>query len=101
MEKFDDISNLTYLNEASVLHNLRSRYQAKLIYVRLYSILCIFSESLNSDLLRSVLCRRQSVQEISDLHQDCRQALPGQEEERGTSSSIRHLGWSLQEHVEE
>ena len=34
-EKCEDMSNLTYLNEASVLHNLRSRYQAKLIYVRL------------------------------------------------------------------
>ena len=32
-EKCEDMSNLTYLNEASVLHNLRSRYQAKLIYV--------------------------------------------------------------------
>jgi len=31
-EKSEDMSNLTYLNEASVLHNLRSRYQAKLIY---------------------------------------------------------------------
>jgi len=31
-EKCEDMSNLTYLNEASVLHNLRSRYQAKLIY---------------------------------------------------------------------
>jgi hypothetical protein len=27
------MSNLTYLNEASVLHNLKARYQAKLIYV--------------------------------------------------------------------
>ena len=33
MEKFDDISNLTYLNEASVLWNLKARYVAKLIYV--------------------------------------------------------------------
>ena len=32
-EKCEDMSNLTYLNEASVLHNLRARYQAKLIYV--------------------------------------------------------------------
>ena len=35
-EKCEDMSNLTYLNEASVLHNLRSRYQAKLIYVRFF-----------------------------------------------------------------
>jgi hypothetical protein len=29
------MSNLTYLNDASVLHNLKQRYYAKLIYVRL------------------------------------------------------------------
>lgn len=34
-EKCQDMSNLTYLNEASVLHNLNARYQAKLIYVRI------------------------------------------------------------------
>merc|ERR1719151_291008 len=32
MEKFDDVSNMTYLNEASVLHNLKARYVSKLIY---------------------------------------------------------------------
>lgn len=32
-EKCEDMSNLTYLNDASVLHNLRERYRAKLIYV--------------------------------------------------------------------
>merc|ERR1719266_2820994 len=32
MEKFDDVSNMTYLNEASVLWNLKSRYVNKLIY---------------------------------------------------------------------
>lgn len=34
-EKCEDMSNLTYLNDASVLHNLKQRYYAKLIYVRL------------------------------------------------------------------
>ena len=33
-EKCEDMSNLTYLNEASVLWNLKSRYQSKMIYVR-------------------------------------------------------------------
>ena len=33
MEKFDDVSNMTYLNEASVLWNLKARYITKLIYV--------------------------------------------------------------------
>lgn len=32
-EKCEDMSNLTYLNDASVLHNLKQRYYAQLIYV--------------------------------------------------------------------
>lgn len=32
-EKCEDMSNLTYLNDASVLHNLKQRYYNKLIYV--------------------------------------------------------------------
>ncbi|VDK18600.1 unnamed protein product [Anisakis simplex] len=32
-EKTEDMSNLTILNDASVLHNLRARYAAMLIYV--------------------------------------------------------------------
>ena len=32
-EKCEDMSNLTYLNDASVLHNLKQRYFIKLIYV--------------------------------------------------------------------
>ncbi|CAG2223442.1 MYH6_7 [Mytilus edulis] len=31
-EMSEDMANLTYLNEASVLHNLRARYKAQLIY---------------------------------------------------------------------
>ncbi|XP_043208687.1 myosin heavy chain, muscle-like isoform X5 [Amphibalanus amphitrite] len=31
-EKCEDMSNLTYLNDASVLHNLKQRYYTKLIY---------------------------------------------------------------------
>lgn len=32
-EKAEDMSNLTYLNDASVLYNLKQRYYHKLIYV--------------------------------------------------------------------
>ena len=32
-EKIEDMANLTYLNEASVLHNLRQRYFSAIIYV--------------------------------------------------------------------
>jgi myosin protein heavy chain len=34
-DKADDMAELTHLNEASVVHNLHTRYQADLIYVRL------------------------------------------------------------------
>lgn len=32
-EKAEDMADLTFLNEASVLHNLKQRYYNKLIYV--------------------------------------------------------------------
>ena len=32
-EKLEDMADLTYLNEASVLYNLRARYTAGYIYV--------------------------------------------------------------------
>lgn len=32
-EMIEDMANLTYLNEAAVLHNLRSRYYNQIIYV--------------------------------------------------------------------
>lgn len=34
-DRVDDIADLTYLNEASVVHNLRLRYGSGAIYVRL------------------------------------------------------------------
>ena len=39
-EKCEDMSNLTYLNEASVLHNLKARYYSKLIYVSRKTVQC-------------------------------------------------------------
>lgn len=33
-ERVEDIANLTHLNEPSVVHNLRTRYQKDQIYVR-------------------------------------------------------------------
>lgn len=49
-EKIDDMANLTYLNEAAVLYNLRARYTASLIYV-----------SYNSCHLNSCHLRRQNI----------------------------------------
>ena len=34
-EKCEDMADLTYLNDATVLHNLRTRYASWLIYVSL------------------------------------------------------------------
>lgn len=35
-DRVDDIADLTFLNEASVVHNLRLRYGSGAIYVRRY-----------------------------------------------------------------
>ena len=40
-EKIEDMANLTYLNEASVLYNLRARYGSGLIYVSNVKHVCI------------------------------------------------------------
>lgn len=40
-EKIEDMAGLTYLNEATVLHNLRQRYYSSLIYVSAQTHLCI------------------------------------------------------------
>ena len=37
-EKCDDMVNLTYLNDASVFHNLEGRYKAKLIHTCEFSL---------------------------------------------------------------
>lgn len=36
-EKVEDMADLTILNEACVLHNLKQRYYSKLIYVSVLS----------------------------------------------------------------
>lgn len=35
-DKADDMAELTHLNEASVVHNIHTRYQSDLIYVSCY-----------------------------------------------------------------
>lgn len=36
-EKAEDMADLTFLNDASVLHNLRQRYYSMMIYVSWFS----------------------------------------------------------------
>ena len=66
-EKTEDMSNLTFLNDASVLYNLRARYAAMLIYVSDFPPPTIF-EQWALDLFRFVLCRHQPLQTSSHLH---------------------------------
>lgn len=59
------MANLTFLNEASVLHNLRQRYASMIIYVTAsleYQIPYII------DLLRAFPCLHKSVQDAADLY---------------------------------
>lgn len=57
----EDMADLTYLNEASVINNLRQRYEKDLIYVRLSELFA------DVDLFGSVLGHCQSIQESSHL----------------------------------
>jgi len=52
----DDMADLTYLNEASVIHNLRQRYENDLIYVYRY-----MQPWLTKDILRTILGYCQSL----------------------------------------
>ena len=45
-EKTEDMSNLTFLNDASVLYNLRARYASMLIYVLMAVVLAIRPQGL-------------------------------------------------------
>ena len=68
MERFEDVSNMTYLNEAAVLWNLKSRYVAKLIYVRTHIHPTIFLKCLTPDLFRALLRGYQPLQTVPNLH---------------------------------
>jgi len=78
-EKTDDMANLTFLNEASVLHNLRQRYYAMMIYVTWFRV----SKNLprasvyDLDLFRPILCGDQSIQTLTDLFRADHQILHG------------------------
>ena len=66
MERFEDVSNMTYLNEAAVLWNLKSRYVAKLIYVSTHPHMNTYT--FESDLFWPLLCGDQPLQAVSHLY---------------------------------
>lgn len=78
-DKCDDMSNMTHLNDATIIHNLKERYLDYLIYVRFplyffHSLIChlISHLVLNCfhflDIFRTILCSDQSLQAIAYLH---------------------------------
>ena len=68
-DKVEDMANLTYLNEASVIHNLRQRYQSNLIYVSSAAVshmsLCLPHPE--TDYMTTVLDDRSYAQTYSGL----------------------------------
>lgn len=60
-DKADDMAELTHLNEASVVHNLRMRYQADLIYVSTECCLEKIAADLKADLLWALPRDNQSI----------------------------------------
>lgn len=68
-EKVEDMAELACLNEASVLHNLRTRYFSGLIYVsepQLYKCTIVICVS-HSDVFWSLLCGGQPIQMAADI----------------------------------
>lgn len=68
-EKAEDMSNLTYLNDASVLHNLRQRYYHKLIYVSIayvaaYCKKCPKNNISNTNLLVKINHSKSSQKQV-------------------------------------
>jgi len=47
-EKVEDMADMTYLSDAAVLHNLKQRYYAKLIYVSVNDTYFLFRLTHNS-----------------------------------------------------
>lgn len=59
-DRAEDMADLTYLNEASVIHNLKSRYKTNLIYVSILHLII--------DLFRTFFSLCESVQKISSVY---------------------------------
>ena len=88
------MTDLTYLNDASVLANLRDRYTRWLIYVcscrlKLGNPFSLLGSLL--DVFGFVLCGDQSVQATSHLHDESGHGLSGKEAHGSGSTSVRDI----------
>lgn len=113
--KVEDMAELTCLNEASVLHNLKDRYYSGLIYVSLRRhihthrskalFLCTHQRSCLTvtflsypDVLWSLLRGGQPIQVPAHLQWGYSQHVQGQEETWDATTHLRHHRHGLQEH---
>ena len=91
------MANLTYLNDASVLHNLRSRYERWLIYVCTPLIRIdlfnhfLFRLCFSPDLFGSILCHHQSVQTLANLYNESCVDVSWQETNRSSTTFVCHF----------
>ena len=87
-EKCEDMVNLTFLNDASVFWNLKTRYAAKMIHT--YSGSSSVEEQADylSLLSRSLCDCDQSVQEVPDLHPQGFQDLSRKASQRMSSTLV-------------
>jgi hypothetical protein len=90
---YDDMADLTYLNDASVFANLRERYSRWLIYVcfflKLFFFLILMNFSL--DIFGSFLCCNQPVQASSYLYNEGSNDVSWQETYRSGSASLCYI----------
>lgn len=79
-DRVDDIADLTFLNEASVVHNLRLRYGSGAIYVSYNAnvTMRMVAELLSLDILWIVPCRHKSISKPTVVHRCHCPAIPEQ-----------------------
>ena len=100
-ELLEDLANMTYLSEASVVYNLSERYVRFLIYTysgkfdqsaSLYILTLISLQKFNlTAILRSLLCHCQPLQVASSIWQSRCWLLQGQEKIWNASTYLLHL----------
>ncbi len=87
-DRVEDIADLTFLNEASVVHNLRLRYGSGAIYVSRYTGGTMVVDLRVADLFRLILSRYQSLPVSPTLFRCYNTAVPQQTKGRKSASHI-------------
>lgn len=99
-DKVEDMADLSVLNEASVLHNLRDRFQSDLIYVIWswedkyekfhFQFPYKYSDLSISDVLWVILCSGEPLQTAPYLHRASGGHVQRKKEIRSTTTHLRY-----------